>query len=424
MRVYLLRTPEYDEKEFNIVADYLNSFKGAMKFFPTQFKFTLEEFPFLDYNEEFENYNDRRAEYNCQKMRVDNFKNKNENRLYWSELFSLNNKYRKQFTIEPEAYVVLLTKWQNEYNYLSRYSSDKNIVVCTLSWEQLLGNYVSDNTHAIAYQIVENILQLEMNIDFDVDEFMNKIEEYQKKYKIPLYKSELYQELAQNENVHFYSQACINDYVYNKKDIILKLQSANICPSCYRKMQRENVPNDLSNQILDILIDIRACFTSWKKDTNYLRIHNEQMQDEFEIIPFPVIAEMKGSLITIRIIVKGNKNDPGFNPVEKMLFLFFLMKNEPIEFEKLGDDENFKLLEKLYKLTKPTANNDEIRDSIIDMTRNGNNYFMKTKSDVNRKIKMLFVPEMASFYTINRNDSNEYFMKLPKKYIDIRFYLR
>ena len=49
MKVYLIKSPEYDESKFIEVCEFLKKIQGPMQFEGSKFKFPVEDFYFLRY---------------------------------------------------------------------------------------------------------------------------------------------------------------------------------------------------------------------------------------------------------------------------------------------------------------------------------------------------------------------------------------
>lgn len=48
MNIHLIRTPEYPLSDFQEVFDFLNTFKGQLKFVTSDYEFNPKQFPFLE----------------------------------------------------------------------------------------------------------------------------------------------------------------------------------------------------------------------------------------------------------------------------------------------------------------------------------------------------------------------------------------
>jgi hypothetical protein len=114
--------------------------------------------------------------------------------------------------IQKDDLVILLSGIPNDQNWFSAFqlpTSKRNIFICTEDWEYYLPE--SKVHFAIAYQVVENCMQVLMDLN------------YEKPENAPY--------------IHMKSRGCLNDFCGDKRDIRLKIQTANICESCLEKIK-------------------------------------------------------------------------------------------------------------------------------------------------------------------------------------------
>jgi len=366
MKVYLIKTPEYETENFREVSDLLSSFDGVMEFIPSFYEFDKNEFYFLRY-ELFPHHN---FEYPSNDTAI-KFDPDRGNPLSWRELFSLCSFYREVFKIEDESFVVLLTKRKNALNWFSATDESKNIFVHTAEWEQ----YTKVNSkYPIAYQVVENIIQSLMNIDIS---------------NVP------------NEYVHEPLKGCMNDFCDNKTQIIIKLQTANICETCVQKIKDEKVDAKILKQSRTIFNGIRNEFI---------------FQEEEEPTPEPsrIIVDGKG-----KIHLPEHNLEIRLNPLFKTLYLFFLSKPEGVTLPQLS---NFRHeLFSIYKKLRPGASDEDATARIERLIHPFGDGFSPTKTHINNTITELLKEPLADFYRISGERGDTYSIKVPRQLIDIRY---
>lgn len=145
--------------------------------------------------------------------------------------FSVAKTIREKKNISNSDFVVLLTATRNELNWFSAFDDENNIYVNTLDWNYFV---TVEEKYPIAFSIAENILQKLMKLSIDnLDERFIHIER---------------------------SKGCINDFCGNKADIILKFQSANLCPTCLKRLKEEATSPQVVRSMLSIINSIRAAF--------------------------------------------------------------------------------------------------------------------------------------------------------------------
>lgn len=362
MKVYLIKTPEYESENFRDVTNLLCSFEGPLDFIPSFYEFDKNEFYFLQYDL-FPIHN---FKYPSNDTAI-KFDPSRGNPLSWRELFSLCNYYREVFKIDNIDIVVLLTKRKNSLNWFSAFDNSNNIFVHTAEWEQ----YTKVNSkYPIAYEVVMNIMQLLMKIDIE---------------NIP------------NQHCHEPPIGCMNDFCDNKNQIIIKLQTANICHDCVNKIKFENVDPKIVKQARQIFNGIR---------NEFIFLDEEQPTN-----PSPLIIDKNG-----KILLPEFNLEIKLTPLFKTLYLFFLSKPEGVTVSQLSD---FKAeLLKIYKKLRPNASREQALTSIDNLTHPLGEGFNPTKSHINRIITELLNEPLADFYRISGTAGNPYYVKVPQNLID------
>jgi hypothetical protein len=360
MRVYLIKTPEYELENFKDVCNLLSSFEGALDFIPSFYEFDKNEFYFLQYD----------FKYTSNETSI-KFDPSQGNPLSWMELFSLCDFYREVFKIESNAFVVLLTNRKNALNWFSANDMSRNIFVHTAEWEL----YTQVNAkYPIAYQVVENIMQSLMNLN---------VEE------------------GPSDYIHEPLKGCMNDFCDDKNQIIIKLQTANICNSCVQKIKEEKVD-------AKILKQARAIFNGIRNEFIFLEDREEAPE------PTPLIVDKNG-----KIILPEQNLEIRLTPLFKTLYLFFLSKPNGVTVAQLSDFKDELLL--IYKKLKPGISDEEASKRIENLSHPLGDGFNPTKTHINKIITDLLSEPVADFYRISGTAGNPYHIKVPRNLIDIRY---
>lgn len=347
MRIYLLKTPEFSEKEFQNVFDLLNTFEGPLKFFKINLNFDEEMFPFLISAD-----NEK-----------GNVKHKRETILSWGELFSLCGHYRHASEIAPSDFVVVLTDRKNELNWFSKFDEKRNIFVHTSEWDSFTN---ANSKYPIAYQIVENIMQFLMKIDI-----------------FP----------SHNPYIHIQPQGCMNDFCQNKQEVILKLQTANICETCVDKIRYENIDDRILQQVYKIFDGVR-------NELVYKNRRSEQNADIRLAITVTKQHEIFIGNLEIRL-----------TPLRKTLYLFFLtnkISNENgILFNHLSDYKTELL--SIYRRIAVEGDMEILKTRIYDLVSPLNDRFSQEKSRINALISEILGKNIAKNYMISggRNEPSK-----------------
>jgi hypothetical protein len=365
MKVYLIKTPEYEIENFKEVCDLLSSYDGPIEFIPSFYEFDNSNFYFLRY--ELFPYHSFKYPSNDTAIK---FEITRGFPLSWRELFSLCFFYREMFNIENSAFVILLTKRKNSLNWFSASDNSRNIFVHAAEWEYY--TEVSPK-YPIAYQVLKNVMQSLMNINAadGVSEF-----------------------------IHEPPKGCMNDICFNKEQIIIKLQTANICKRCRNKINDEKVDLKTLKQARQIFEGIR----------NEFIFHVEDQPTD----PSPLIIDKKG-----KILLSKFQLEIKLTPLFKTLYLFFLSKPDGVTLNQLSEFKG-ELLD-IYKKLRPGVSKEQAQESIEKMTHPFGDSFNPIKSHINKKITDLLSEPLADFYRISGKKGGSFYVKVPRNLIDIRY---
>lgn len=365
MKIYLIKSPEYEKDSFDAVCDFLIATNQSLCFIKNECTFESDNFPFLK-----KYYPDFTFEYPTlnSKMLYDNGRLAP---LSWQELFSLCDFHRTNCKIGIDDFVVLLTKRRNALNWFSKYDTRKNIFVHTDDW-QFFTNV--DAIYPIAYQVTCNILRIIMKLTYaDLN----------------------------GPYVHKQAIGCMNDFCSNKKEVILKLQTANICNKCIEKMQVERIDNPILLQVGSIFEKIRAQFTF-----NNLQSKNNSSE--------PLFIN-----ITQKFKITIGTNELKLTPLRKTLYLFFLRNKlhnaAGIYFINLQDNKS-ELLQ-IYKSLRKGNDIKKMTESINSLVSVLNNNFSMEKARVNEAIVKLMGEQAAKKYKISGERLSQYKIMLACEHI-------
>jgi|GEM_PF-1702081 len=139
--------------------------------------------------------------------------------------------------IEKNDIVILLTGIPNIMNWFSAFqlpTSKRNIFICTKDWDFYLPE---PKVHfAIAYQVVENCMQVLMDLDYEKEENFRYI--------------------------HAKSKGCLNDFCGDKRDVILKIRTADICETCFDKIKEIKEANEFFPFAHKVMLLVREKFVA------------------------------------------------------------------------------------------------------------------------------------------------------------------
>lgn len=344
MKVHLIRTPDYPIENFREVIDILRSFSGPIEFVSSQLEFEKEDFFFL-----------------TRDMRSHDYSGLNilQKKLYiaergmplsWRELFSLCRYYRDAINIPRSDFVILLTERVNTLNWFSVFESDRNAFVHCADWELFTD---APAAYPIAYEVMANVLRCLMKANLNY----------------------------RGQSFHEPPIGCMNDLCLQKSDIILKLKSADICKDCHQRLLDEGASDKIVNQAFHVFEGMRKQIlfrTSLKRS----------------ILPGPVKLNHQRRLVFPNI---GNL-ELKLNPLEKALYVFYLMHPEGVKLNEL-QDHRVQLLS-LYRRFSVHDDDEGIRNRLCSLVDPLGNSFSEKKSSLNRKIKLLLEEELGLKYMI------------------------
>jgi hypothetical protein len=368
MRIYLLKTPEFSEVEFQNIYNLLETFKGPLEFLKVNLDFDKEMFPFLK-----KIYPDFTIKDKSDIKRSE-FNNELSTRLSWREIFSLCTYYRDTFSIDPIDFVVVLTNRSNDLTWFSSFDEMRNIFVHTNEWD-LFTN--ANPKYPIAYQIVENVMQFLMKIDI---------------------------ENPHNPYMHMRPKGCMNDFCHNKEEVILKLQTANICDTCLDKIRFENIDNDIIEQVFRIFEGVR----------NEL-IFKRRPKAQNISIQLPITVTNRNEIFIGNLKI-------GLTPIRKTLYLFFLkdkLTNENgILFNHLSNF-NLQLLD-IYRQVAVEGEMDKLEVRVNSLVNPLENRFSMEKSKINSRISAILGKELATDYIIDGQRLKPFKINISKNLIQFQ----
>ena len=349
MNVHITCTPEFSFEKLEEIVSLLISIPGELKFVKGK---PLTQVHFKRLNEKFENID-----------QITGFE--------FEEFFDLVQWYRELREIEDNDFVILISSIKNTRNWFSAFNN-KNIFIHGDEWD-LISDV--DSKFGLAYQCVGNIFHSLM--DLKINDF------------------------------HKTAKSCISDFCGYKPDILMKLQSANICQSCYERSVNKGISDLIMTHIISILEEIRMEFVISKKFSRQANLEKVEI-------------DSKGKIKIGDKIIK-------MDLLPRVMYICFLKNLNGFPTEQLCENkDNF---EKIYRLIKKRP--DEY--AIIKMCCNKINYanrierrkptFETYRSKIRRALIDKLGQTLSNYYAINlvepQNSQNLFKVNLPPEYLDI-----
>ncbi len=353
MRIHLLKSKELSIEVFSQVVDVLTSIPGP-------YQFDCERDSVIDFEkdetfirhvpdrvnfEKIDNTLPRRPAKYSRKFPID------LQAASWQTLFSKCTQYRFEKSIPAEDMVILLTDITNPDNLFSAVDDGftTNGYVHTDHWDHYIP---CSPAFPIAYHVASLAVQRHLR------EAIGK----------------------NTTNLHPDPIGCINDHCRQKREVILKLRTGDICGECLEiirpRLNEANIQHVL--KILDTL-RIRMLFAqNFRQDSALSRL---VITGKWEFV-LPDFGN-----ITVRL-----------RPLEKVLYLLFLRHPEGLLMNELPDHRQE--LQESYEAIAPSALPEEVKKRIDDLTSLLSNSASEKISRIKRCFEESIGKDLASHYII------------------------
>ena len=363
MKVHLIKDGDVSSETFTEVFDLLNAIEGPIQFncdVHSLINFTeddIVENVILDQKKFEKEIKLDRPQYSMNET----FSSTKEYKKFtfpfsrkaskWSTIFDKCNSYRLNKSIGNDEFVLLLTEMSNDKNWFASLDEKMpfNGFIHTADWNHFLK---CNDAFPIAYEVIALILQKHM---------FNE-----------------YNELR--TSVHLDPIGCLNDMCLEKKDIKLKMRTADICSNCMEKLKGKLTFAGIT-QALNILESLRVKM-----------LFSQNFKQNVPLSRLVIDADK-------RIFLPDFGNiEIKLRPLEKTLYFFYLDHPEGVglSFLRGKREEMYEIYSKISSL----GSLDEMKgriDDMVDVTKSS--AFEKIS-----KIKAAFVKaigeELAKSYYI------------------------
>jgi hypothetical protein len=380
MKVHLIKDGEVGTETFTEVIDILQAISGPIEFtYDSHNVINFEEDELLEKRvsnvKAFEKSHSVPLNYSTKSMDIIESKETRPLKKFvfpfsrkttnWSTIFDKCNVYRKKNDIPDNEFVILLTEVSNSKNWFASLDEKMpfNGFIHTADWNHFIKCL---DSFPIAYEVVALILQKHMFND--------------------------YNELR--TSVHLDPIGCINDMCLEKKDIKLKMRTADICSECMVKIKGKLTFVEI-NQALNIMESLRVkmLFSQNFKQSVPL---SKLVIDNRKRIFLPDFGNIEIKL----------------RPLEKTLFFLYLRHPAGIGLSFLCDYKNE--LYEIYTSLSSIGDLYEMRNRIDEMVNITSNSAVEKIS----KIKAAFVKaigdELAKSYYIQGGNGEVKKMELDR----------
>jgi hypothetical protein len=372
MNVHLIRTEGVSDEEYFDLLDFLRHFNSPYSFI------TTEEASEISVEEEVEmllpddpNYHSKR---NMQRQEVSHILMEAPI-IYlhaWKDLFDICNRYRRKKRLKAEEVVILLTEQGNELNWFTGFDPKikGNYFVHTALWEYYTG---TDPRYPLAYQVVTLLMKHQM---FDSGDKMN-------------------------EAYHKTTRGCMMDYCEEKKQISIKMRTADICGFC----QEIIAIRGISQEVVRYTTELMEYVSNKVKHLN--RYSHLKANHQLEI---------RGYMQFIYIPQMGSKQ-VRLTPLERAVYLLFLNHPEGIKIAELSKHKQ-ELSEIIHRISR-SDNRAFIERGIEELCSPNSNSLSEKMARIRRKFIDAVGEESANSYIISGKNGEAKKISLPRENVKV-----
>ena len=270
----------------------------------------------------------------------------------WDTFFNKCNKYRLSRSIPQEEMVLLLTNISNTHNWFASLDEmqPNNGFIHTADWEMFLS---CPKQFPIAYEVVALLLH---KYTFDTDK--------------PLI-----------EQLHSRAIGCVSDFCREKKDIILKMRTADVCGECMTKLKSRMPMQDIIHA-LNIMDSLRLKM-----------LYAQNFKQHVEL------SELYIHPRTNKIYLPGFSNiEIKLRPLEKTLYFLFMRYPNGLFLSDLPDHRDE--LTNIYEHISHTGTRVEMRERINDLVNVLSNSASEKISRIKRAFEEAIGQDLAKHYYI------------------------
>jgi len=203
------------------------------------------------------------------------------------------------------------------------------------------------------------------------------------------------------DGVHKGSTGCMMDFCENKKDIVLKMRTADICNDCLAVIQNREVDRPFARQVLDSMDGIRQ---------------HMMFRERSEFLNSPSKMEIRGFMKRIFLKDLGDL-EIQLNPKEKTIYLFFLNHPEGVRIVDLIDHKTeISHFYETFTNSYETVQIGQAINLLLDPTEGNINQVL---SRIRAKFKSAVGIKLSNFYTIEGNPGDSFKIHLNRELVTI-----
>jgi len=293
--------------------------------------------------------------------------NQHHSFLSFSQLFDICENYRKKHNIDKADHIFLLSGANNYKNWFSNMDHERNnYFVQVTEWELFFGAE-TEVSFLLCYQIMAWLLK--RNMFSSEKEVMDA--------------------------VHHKPIGCMMDFCEEKKDITLKIRTADLCPKCLNIIKSKDVPLNFLNQVFSFWEEIRKNIAFRERAEFLNRMGRMIINPSKKILFFPEYGD---------IFVK-------LQPKEMAFYELFISEPNGINLHSLiGHADTLK--HNYFKIT----GNDDIA-AVKNIYAIQDNVASQLISKINHKLEKNLGVTLASYYKIERTLNEPHKIIINREYV-------
>ena len=289
--------------------------------------------------------------------------------LSFSQLYDICENYRKKHCIDKNDHVFLLSGANNYQNWFSNMDHQgNNYFVQVTEWELFFGTEI-EVSFLLCYHVMAWLLK--RKLFSSEDEVMAA--------------------------VHTKAKGCMMDFCQDKRDITLKIRTADVCPVCLNIIKSEDVPFNFLNQVFSLWEEIRKNIVFRERAEFLNKMGRIFINPSKKTLFFPEYGD---------ILVK-------LQPKEMAFYQLFISEPNGINLNSLRD--HAKTLKLYYFII--TGNDD------ISATENiyaiHDNVASQLISRINKKLVDNLGETLASYYIIERTMNEPHKILINREYVNL-----
>jgi len=289
--------------------------------------------------------------------------------LSFSQLYDICENYRKKHSIDKNDHVFLLSGANNYQNWFSNMDHQgNNYFVQVTEWELFFGTEI-EVSFLLCYHVLAWLLK--RKLFSSEDEVMAA--------------------------VHTKAKGCMMDFCQDKRDITLKIRTADVCPECLNIIKSKDVPFNFLNQVFSLWEEIRKNIVFRERAEFLNKMGRMIINPSKKTLFFPEYGD---------ILVK-------LQPKEMAFYQLFISEPNGINLNSLRDHAN--TLKHYYFII---TGNDDIAatENIYDIH---DNVASQLISRINKKLVDNLGETLASYYSIEKTMNEPHKIRINREYVTL-----